>query len=61
MKDPESRIVIVAFKISADLVARGDGAAKWEGISRSDFARRAYIRDVRDLEQRGRVQSEDAA
>ncbi len=58
MKDLESHLVVVGFKAPADLVARADIAARAEGLSRSDIARRALMRD---LERRGRVQSEDAA
>jgi len=58
MKDLESHLVLVGFKAPADLVEWADAAAKKEGISRSDIARRALMID---RERRGRVQSEDAA
>ncbi len=46
MKALESRHVVVGFKATADLVARADAAADREGITRSDIARRALIRDL---------------
>ena len=59
MKDLESHlVVVVGFKAPADLVARADVAAKKEGITRSDIARRALMRD---LEARTRPQTENAA
>ena len=43
--------VTVGFKANADLVAKIDAAANREGISRSDFTRRAAMRDLERQQQ----------
>ena len=48
----------IHFKASRELIALAEAAARAEGMSRAAVARRALMRD---LEQHGRVQSEDAA
>jgi hypothetical protein len=42
---------IIAFRASADLLVSIEAAAASEGISRSDIARRALIRDLRAREE----------
>ena len=42
----EQRSGIVAYRASAKLIAEIEAAAAREGISRSDVARRAVIRDL---------------
>jgi hypothetical protein len=42
----EQRDGIVAYRASAQLIAEIEAAAAAEGISRSDVARRAVIRDL---------------
>ena len=37
---------VIAFRASAELMAKADSVAAAEGISRSDVARRALMRDV---------------
>jgi hypothetical protein len=37
---------VLAFRVSAELLERADLAAAVEGISRSDVARRALLRDL---------------
>jgi predicted transcriptional regulator len=37
---------VIAFRASADLMAKVDSVAAAEGISRSDVARRACLQDV---------------
>jgi hypothetical protein len=47
----ETDIAIIAFRAPADLAAAADQAAAAEGISRSDVARRALIRDLAQAKQ----------
>ena len=49
MKDRMDEVdsVIVAFRCSRDLVSAIENAAAAEGISKSDVARRAVLRDLR--------------
>ena len=46
MHDLEVHKPILAFRCEADLIALAEAAAKAEGISRSDVARRALMRDL---------------
>ena len=46
MQDLEAHKPILAFRCEADLIALAEAAAKAEGISRSDVARRALMRDL---------------
>jgi hypothetical protein len=44
---------IIAYRVSADLAARIEAAAADEGISKSDVARRAVLRDLARAKQSG--------
>jgi hypothetical protein len=46
---------IIAFRCPQDLVAAAESAAAAEGISKSDVARRALMRDLRRPQQGERV------
>jgi hypothetical protein len=46
MKDLETGHVSIGFKVPGELAAKADAAAKAEGITRSDIARRALMRDL---------------
>ena len=48
--DEDERGLVIAFRAPADLIATVDAAAAAEGISRSDIARRALLRDLRRKE-----------
>lgn len=37
---------LINFKADPELIAKADAAAKAEGLSRSDIARRALMRDL---------------
>jgi hypothetical protein len=43
---PEGFEAVIAFRASADLLDRAEALAASEGISRSDVARRALLRDL---------------
>ena len=43
----EEQCAIIAFRAPPELVAAVDSAAALEGVSRSDIARRAVMRDLR--------------
>jgi hypothetical protein len=44
---------VIAYRVSADLAARIEAAAADEGISKSDVARRAVLRDLARGKQSG--------
>jgi hypothetical protein len=53
MKDDEEvGSIVVAFRADRRLAARADEAAAKEGLSRSDIARRALLRDLADASRR---------
>ena len=46
-----SQVTIIAFRATPELVANVEAAAAAEGITRSDVARRALIRDLAKSKQ----------
>ena len=44
--ESQSRIAIIAFRATPELMANVEAVAAAEGITRSDVARRALIRDL---------------
>ncbi len=46
---------IIAFRAPADLIASAEAKAAAEGISKSDVARRALMRDLLRAAERGEV------
>jgi hypothetical protein len=53
MPDTEShgQVAIIAFRATPELIATVEAAAAAEGITRSDVARRALIRDLAKSKQ----------
>ena len=43
---PDKQCGVIAFGVDAELLAKADAAAAEEGISRSDVARRALLREL---------------
>jgi len=55
------QLVTIGFKASSELVAKADEAAKKEGLSRADIARRALLRDMAGMFGTSPQQPQEAA
>lgn len=53
--------VTIGFKVDRDLVAKADEAARKEGLSRADIARRALLRDLAGMFSPPPAQPQDRA